>query len=68
MPATPRTLARPPLWPWVLPFAGLFLLIPLAARAHDGAHLHPHGADLLWLAGAAALLTGAGGAIARARR
>ena len=64
MPATPRT----PLWPWALPLAGLFRLVPFAAKADDGPHLPPHGIETLWLALTAALPVGAGCAVARKHR
>ena len=66
MPATTRT--RPSLAPWAWLLAGMFLLVPFAARAHDGAHLHPHGAEYLWPGLFAAVVTGAGRVILRARR
>ena len=68
MPATTRTRTRPYPAPWVWLLAGVFLLLPFAARAHDGAHLHPHGAEYLWLGLFAAGVTGAGRVTLRARR
>jgi len=68
MPAKTRAASPAPLWPRARPLAVLFLLVPFAARAHDGPHLHPHGTEYLWQALAAALLVGAGWAIGRWRR
>ena len=66
MPATTRT--RTPMAPLAKLMAGVLLLVPLAARAHDGMHPHPHGVEYIWTALVATLAVGAGWAIARWQR
>ena len=45
--------------------AALLALVPGTALAHPGAHMHPHGQELVWLAALAATVLVAGIAIAR---
>ncbi len=65
MPAKTRAVRSAPLWPWALLLAGVFLLVPFMARAHEGPHLHPHGVETLWIALTAAVIVGAGWAVLR---
>lgn len=46
----------------------VFLTLAFPALAHEGGHLHPHGVDLLWAGGLAALLLLAGYVIGRGRK
>ena len=48
-----------------LSLSALLALVPGTALAHPGAHLHPHGQELVWLAALAATLLIAGVVIAR---
>lgn len=60
MPARTQTARRLPAWTWGLPLAGLALMIPFAAFAHEGANPHPHGIANVWVGVAAVLGAGAG--------
>jgi hypothetical protein len=44
-----------------------FLMLPIAAVAHDGSHFHPHGIEYGWII-AAAIGLGVGYVLARIRK